>query len=336
MARQWTIGDILAFSNSHWGPLALQAGVQLDIFTALDGMAATKPEITTQELASYLNCNERALGMLCNALVSLGFLESSRHGLHVPDHSREYLSRHSPHYAGFIITHHAHLMAAWSNLAESVSSGLPHPARAKDFSGEEREAFLMGMFNIGIHQADLIASRLDFSGHRRLLDVGGGPGTYAVVFCRANPHLQATIFDKPTTKPFATDIIARYGLTDRVDFCGGDFLKDPLPKGYDVAWLSQVLHGESPQNAEKLIHNAARSLTRNGLLIVQEFVLDDDRTGPPHSALFGLNMLVGTHGGQTYTWSEISDMMKRAGAKEVKRLDVALPQGCGILVGTMP
>lgn len=337
MKRTWTASEILKFSNVHWEPLALQAAVQLGLFTALDAMTQPEESLAVSTLAEKIDCDPRALGMLCSALIALGFLAQTDQGLLLPDYSRRYLSSHSKHYLGFIISHHAHLLKAWGGLADSVMSGKAQPVDTGDFRDEEeREAFLMGMFNIGTHQAEIVAAKLPLGGRERLLDVGGGPGTYATYFCLANAHLQATIFDRPTTKPFATKVVNQYDLSERIDFVSGDFINDPLPKGYDVAWLSQVLHGETPDNAAKLIKNAARSLNPQGLLVVQEFVLEDDKTGPPHSALFGLNMLVCTEGGQAYTWSEISQMMTGAGATSIKRLEVNLPEGCGILVGTMP
>ena len=114
----------------------------------------------------------------------------------------------------------------------------------------------MGMFNVARQQADKIAAALDLKGRKQLIDIGGGPGTYAVSFCWHNPELKATIFDLPTTEPFARKIVKRFGLAERIDFLSGDFLKGPLPASQDVAWLSLVLHGENPENAQRMLHLA--------------------------------------------------------------------------------
>jgi hypothetical protein len=84
------------------------------------------------------------------------------------------------------------------------------------------------------------------------------------------------------------------------------------------------------------VAKARKSLNPGGIIAIQEFVMDDDRRGPKHSALFGLNMLVGTTGGQTYTWYEKEAMLREAGAVSVSRLDIDLPMGCGILIGQLP
>lgn len=143
----------------------------------------------------------------------------------------------------------------------------------------------MGMFNIALLRPQTEARALDLSGRERLLDLEGGPGIYAVYFCLQNPTLHATVFDEPTTEPYARDVIRRFKLEDRIDFTGGDFLKSALPTGYDVAWLSQVLHGENPADAAKLVKRAAQTLRPGGLLCIQEFIINGDRSGPviPHA-----------------------------------------------------
>ena len=328
---EWNAAKLLELSGGYWAGCAVQAAVWLDVFTALEKGAQTE-----KELASVLACDQRGFSMLVTALAALGLLARGEDDkIAAPAHVLSLLSKNSPDYLGFIIQHHAHLMPSWARLAEAVRAGQPirDESSSHTDSAAEREAFLFGMFNIARLQAEKVAEVLDLSGRNKLIDIGGGPGTYAVYFCRKNTGLRATIFDLPTTEPFAEKIVARYGLSERIDFVSGDFLADTLPKGQDVAWLSQVLHGETVADAAKLLKNAAACLVPGGLLCVQEFVLDDDRGGPPHAALFGLNMLVGTQGGQTYTAGELAAMMREAGASDTWTLDVSLPQSCRVLVG---
>lgn len=330
MAREWTAKDILQLSGAYWSCCALQAAVVLDIFTALhDG---PKEEAA---LAAELGCDVRAFAMLAGALAAQGFVERSDGKISASGNILMYLSQKSPEYLGFIIKHHANIMPAWTRLATAVRTGR-HTAERRSIDAEdpaEREAFLMGMFNIARFQADRIASSVDLSGRERLIDVGGGPGTYAIYFCLKNPGLRATVFDLPSTRPFAEKTIERFGLSGRVDFQAGDFEKDALPGGYDVAWLSQVLHGENPEEAAALVRNAANALKPGGLLCVQEFLLDDDRSGPEHAALFSLNMLVQTQGGQAYSGKDIAEMFRQAGVNNIRKVDIELPQSCKIIVG---
>ena len=330
--KEWNAPELLHLSGSYWTCCAVQAAVQLDLFTAL----ADGPQ-TEKQLAVNLGCDLRALHMLVTAMVALEFLERRGETVIASPSALTYLARTSPEYVGFIIRHHAHIMPAWTELAKSVRSGKSSREKSSVHTEDdkEREAFLMGMFNIARQQAETISNALDLAGCSRFIDVGGGSGTYAVYFCLRNPSLRAIVFDLPASERFAREVVERYGLADRIEFVGGDFLRDELPRGQDVAWLSQVLHGERPEHAALLVKNAAACLHPGGILCIQEFMIDNDHTGPAHPALFSLNMLVGTDGGQAYTMDEICLMLKDAGAKDIRSLDLALPLGSRVLMGTM-
>ena len=333
MSKDWTAREILRLSGAYWAACALQTAVKLDLFTALQ-----EGPLPESVLCARLGCEQRAFGMLVTALTALGFTERAGELVSPPEGALHLLSRGSPEYLGFIVKHHSHIMPGWTRLEEAVRFGAVQSASSVARSGDEaeREAFLMGMFNIAKLQAGRIAGALNLAGRRSLLDVGGGPGTYALFFCLANPGLTATIFDLPTTEPVARKTVNRYGLAGRVDFVGGDFTVDPLPGGRDVVWLSQVLHGESPEMAAALVRKAGAALNPGGLLCIQEFMLQDDKSGPEHAALFSLNMLVGTDGGQAYSLGELRAMMTDAGVSRIEPLPLDLPDSCRVLVGTMP
>jgi ubiquinone/menaquinone biosynthesis C-methylase UbiE len=191
----------------------------------------------------------------------------------------------------------------------------------------------MGMFNLASLLAPRIAQTIDLSGSYRLLDLGGGPGTYAIHFCCANPGLSAVIYDLPTTRTFAEETIARYELTQRITFTAGDYHVDPVPAGFDAAWLSHILHADGPAACSALLHKAVAALNPGGILMVQEFILYEDKDGPPFPALFSLNMLLGTEAGQSYSERELAAMMGEAGLSDVTRLAVELPNGAGVMSG---
>lgn len=331
--RQWTASSLIALSGQYWESCALQAAVRLDVFSPL-----AEGPLEVEELAARVGCAPEPAARLITALCALGLLRREGATCALEPGARRWLCRDSPDYVGHIIEHHRHLMPAWARLDEAVRSGLPVRARTSVETSDEAErtSFLMGMRNIADAQAARSVPQIDLSGRRRLLDLGGATGAYAIHFCRANPGLTATVFDLPTTRPFAEKVIEEEGMADRVRFVGGDFTRDGLPGEFDVAWLSQILHGEGMEASRRLVIKAARALAPGGLLLIQEFILDDDRNGPVHPALFDLNMLVGTPEGQSFTEAELALMMEAAGLASIRRLPVQLPQGCGIMAGVVP
>ena len=326
----WTPQRLLQLSDGYWQTCALHAGVELDLFTQLaDGTSSVA------ELAATAGCDPRALGMLLEALAALALIEESAAGYVLTAPAARWLSRRSPDYLGYIIRHHHHLMASWARLPAAVRSGTS--VREREIPGDDawREAFLMGMFNLASARAPQVAARLDLAGRRRLLDLGGGPGTYACHFCLANPSLQATVFDLPTSRDFADRVRADLGLEGRVDFTAGDFLADAISGRYDVAWLSHILHSVGPAECAHILAGAVAALEPGGMLLVQEFILDDPGPGPLFPALFSLNMLLGTERGQAYREGELRALMHEAGIRDIRRLDLDIPGPGAILAGTV-
>ena len=329
---EWTIPGLLELAGGYWSSCALHCAVKFDIFSSLDGAAMTAPDV-----ARLCSTDVRATGMLLDALASLGLLEKENLTYRSTPFAEASLSKRSPGYLGHIIMHHHHLMEGWSRLDEAVSAGGPiMKSVSRGTDDTVRESFLMGMFNLASLLAPRVAQTVSLSGRRTLLDLGGGPGTYAIHFCLANPQLRATVYDLPTTRKFAEKTIDRFGLADRISFTSGDYHADPLPTGFDTAWLSHILHSDPAGACTALLSATVAALNSGGILMVQEFIMNDDKSGPPFPALFSLNMLLGTDAGQSYSECELISMMKAAGLTGVTRLAIDLPNGAGVLMGCKP
>jgi SAM-dependent methyltransferase len=329
--KTWNPADLLQLSGGYWSACALHAGIKLDVFTNLaDGLCSAA------ELAGKVNADARGITMLLDALTALELLEKEGNAYRATPFAHDFLSKNSSQYLGHIILHHHHLMESWAHLDEAVASGGPVRQRVSHDAGEEeRESFEMGMFNLAMQLAPKVVPAIDLSGRRKLLDLGGGPGTYAIHFCLHNPGLTAVVYDLPTTRPFAEKTIARFGLADRIAFQSGDFITDGIEGCFDVAWLSHILHSEGPAGCAVLLKNAIATLEPGGLILIQEFILNDAKDGPVFPALFSMNMLLGTPHGQAYAETEIVQMLETAGAGDIRRLPVDLPNGAGVIAGVV-
>jgi hypothetical protein len=145
--------------------------------------------------------------------------------------------------------------------------------------------------------------------------------------------MRGTVYDLPTTRPFAEKTIAKFGLTNRIDFMDGNYLEEGVKGTYDVAWLSHILHGEGPDECRTIISKTVEALEPGGLIMIHEFVLDDTMDAPLFPALFSLNMLLGTDKGQSYSEAELTGMLSGAGVSEIRRLPFRGPNESGILTG---
>ncbi len=326
--EEWNPGKLLEISGNYWKSCTLQAGVMLDIFTIIGNQP-----LSGQEIAQRLDGNPRGVIMLLNALAAMNLLIKKEGVYSNTPAAYSFLAKESPQYIGHIIKHHHHLMESWYQLDKGVITGKPVRTRAS-FSNEEwRESFLMGMFNMAMLVGPRIAETIDLSQRRHLLDLGGGPGTYAIHFCLKNPNLKATVYDLATTRPFAEKTIARFGLSGRIDFQDGNYDEEDIRGSFDAVWLSQILHGEGPETAQKIIQKAVSVLEPGGVILIHEFLLNQEMDGPLFPALFSLNMLLGTDHGQSYSELQIIEMLAKAGAREIRRMPLQTPNDSGVIQG---
>jgi hypothetical protein len=189
-SRHWKPGELLELSGAFWQSCVLHTAVKLDVFTAIGDQ-----RLTGETIAKKIKGSLKGVDRLLNALVAMQLLEKSNdtYGNVLP--GREFLSRDSAKYIGHILLHHHHLMEGWSQLDVAVQSGQPIQSRSSFNNEEWRESFLLGMFNLAMKLAPHLVPSIDLSSKRRLLDLGGGPGTYAIHFCLHNSQLKATVFD---------------------------------------------------------------------------------------------------------------------------------------------
>ncbi|MCD4674895.1 MAG: SAM-dependent methyltransferase [Desulfobacula sp.] len=326
----WNPGTLLEMSGSYWKTCTLHTGVKLDIFTVIGSNA-----LSVDKINEKLKLDKRGLAMLLNALSALELLIKKDGKYSNSPPALTFLSKESGQYLGFMIMHHHHLMESWHKMDKAIIEGMPTRNRSSYSDEERRESFLMGMFNIGMAIAPGLSKELDLSGCKKLLDFGGGPGTYAIHFCLANPELNASVYDLSTTRPFAEKTINKFNISDRVDFISGNYVKDEFayPNTFDAAWLSHILHGEGLEQAQEIIGKAVSALKPKSKIYIHDFILNNNMDGPLFPALFAINMYLGTPKGQSYSQAQISDMFKALGVKNIKRLSFEGPTQSGILCG---
>ena len=323
--NEWDAGALLGLSGGYWQTCTLHAAVKLDLFSTIeDG------NFRPVQIAERSGLHLRGVTTLLNALAAMGLLEKSGEVYANVEASRSLLVKSSPRYLGHMVMHHQHLVEAWSRLDKSVGSGKPVGRNVTE-NEAGRESFLLGMFNLAMGIAPLISKEIDLTGKKHLLDLGGGPGTYAIHFCLENPTLKATIADLSTTRPFAEKTVTHFNMSDRIDFISTNYLEDDLEGQYDVVWLSHILHGEGPDGCRMIIEKAASVLENGGKLFVHDFILDDSSDGPLFPAIFSLNMLVNTKKGRSYTENQIRDMLSESGFHHIERLSFQGPNESSIM-----
>ena len=312
----------------------LLTALELDIFTAVgDGANA-------EQVGTRIHANARAVGMLLNALVALGLLSKAGDDYkNTPESARFFVQGSKDNHRNGLL-HTANIWHRWSTLTDAVRSGtrVPMDLRNIDLRNNDRDGtpewtrnFIAGMQRNAKDRAPLVVKALGTAGVRRILDLGGGSGAYSIAFAKACPDVQCEILDVPEVMPLTAEYISQAGLLAQVSLRTGDMLQDDFGSGYDLIMLNAICHMFSGEQNRDVFRRAHQALAPNGRLVVQDFILNPDKTGPQHAALFSLNMLVATDAGASYTEFEYTQWMKAAGFTEIYRIN--LPGPSGLIVG---
>jgi hypothetical protein len=186
--------------------------------------------------------------------------------------------------------------------------------------GEESDqaSFIEAMHVIARGIADPLIEEIHPGGVRCVLDLGGASGSWTMAWLKAEPAARAIIFDLPHVIPMARQRLAATPFADRVDLVPGDFYCDDLPKGADVVWVSAIIHQNSPDQNQALYRRITAALEPGGWIYIRDIVLEPSRTAPVAGALFAVNMLAGTPGGNSYSLSDIREALQAAGFTDVE------------------
>ena len=268
-----------------------------------------KTSSSAKNIAVNLKIDLRAAEILLDALTGIGLVRKSRDGRYrnAPVSNR-YLVKGTRLYQGDIIRHASTMWQNFSALDEVVTKG--RPARR----GFDHESFIMGMHNLTVLRTESLIKAVGLKGVKTMLDLGGGPGTNAIVMTKKG--VKATIFDLPETIEIAKKVAAREGARG-IRFIAGDFHVDSIGSGYDLILVSQIFHALSGEENISLLRKCKKAINPGGRVVVQEFPINDMRTAPPHSALFSVNMLVGTEKGRCYSPKEMKLWLAETGFKNI-------------------
>jgi len=319
-AADWLPEDFLQSLRAFQESRALLTSLELDVYTVVGSGA------TAAEAAARLGTDPRATEMLLNALVALGTVSKQEDVFRNSPLAERFLTEGCAADARPAMMHIVHMWDRWSTLTECVRRGTSVTYQEP----EERDpkwtlAFIAAMHANALQRAAPVAEAIGLEGVRRLLDVGGGSGAYAIACAQAAPELAAEVLDLPRVVRIAERHIAQAGLSGRIRTRVGDLREDSFGGGWDLILLSAICHMLSPEENLDLLQRCRAALGPGGRVAIQDFLLEPDKTAPRQAALFSLNMLVGTPGGASYSRSEYAAWLAQAGFEEIRHVPLSGP-----------
>ena len=314
--RSDAISALSAIAYGFMGSQALFAALELGLFTTL----ADEP-CGLDDLEKKLGAPAGPLSVLLSTCLTLGLLAWDGHRYSNSPTAQRFLVRTARSYVGdYYLRQISAVLYDRMHLVRALLRGEPPEALAYATmldTPQVTEEFIRGQHSGSLAPASRLARTLDLSGYARFLDLGGGSGAFAIEAVKRYPGLSAVVFDLPQVVVVTEKIIQESGLEERITCAGGDLRTDPWPSGADLILLSYIVSCYEPQTLRELLARCLAYLPSGGSLLIHDFALCPDRSGPRNTALFLFGELIISAQTQSYTVDELGAAMREAGFGEV-------------------
>jgi len=318
----------MAFAFKHSATLV--AAIDIGLFTAISE-GAREPAQVAEKLDIPAENTERL--MIACAALDLLKKEANKYN-NAPD-VEKYLVKTSPTYFGdYLVYQTRNDWDSWRNITNLIK---PPRARYESLWKDPQAArtFTVAGYNSSISAGHKLAKVFNFSDHKLFLDLGGGSGCYSIAACLRHPNLRAIVFDHPYICAVADEFIAQAGLSDRIKTQPGNFFETDYPKGADLISYITPLQVYEKDDVQWLINKAVNALEPGGTILIVEYMLNDDKTGPLDSVFRHLMGLAPGREGCVNTGAEFCEYLRKAGCVDMKVTEF-VPGSLGRITGRKP
>ena len=285
----------------------LMAATELGLFEAL----ADAPG-TVEELAARTSLSRRTARICADAMVAVGMLVREGDIYRNSAPAATYLAgATSVDLRPFVRYSDRMSYPAWTNLATALRYG--PAAQITGLDSEMQKLFSEGVEALNAGQAAALAANVDFGASHRLLDIGGGTGSWSIAVVRSHPHMTATVFELPQVGSITRERIAEQGLSGQIGVADGDVLRAELPVGHDCCLLANVIHCFSPEENQRLLVKARRAVDPGARLLLADYWTDPTHTEPVIAALMAGEFAVNIEHGDVYSLAEAQEWLVGAG-----------------------
>lgn len=288
-----------------------------------------KGPVSMPELVASTGLNERGIKALLRILTALGLLMQHDDRYGITDVTHHFLLKDSPYYWGGVLERICVSNPQHKSLLEILRQGSTGSSAVGGESDKPADAWESGQLDIEqarhiaafMHSHSMpaavgVARNGDFTGVKKLLDVGGGSGCFSIAIAQQYPQIHCTIMDLAAMCQLVPDYVKEGAVEGRVDAVAVDMFRQEWPRGYDALFFSNILHDWSFETCAQLLARACSCLPEGGKIYLHEMLLDDNGNGPVHAAAFSIMMLIGTRG-QQFTFPELRQLLQDAGFADI-------------------
>jgi len=318
-------GRIIYMASAFYDSCILFAATDLGIFKKL----AELGQASAGRIATELMLDERGTRLLLNGCVAVGLVDKEDESYQNTPEAGAFLVPGNPGDLSGAIRYNRDVYPAWGNLTRMVRSGKPaeKPELHLGQDANRTRNFVMAMHARALWIGRVLLPLMDLSGCKKLLDIGGGPGTFSVLIAREYSDIACTVLDLPEIAEIAEELIEHQGMSRRIATLPGDYHNAKFPAGNDVVNIFGVLHQESPESIQHILSRAFEALNPGGLINIMDIMTDASHTAPKFSALFAVNMALTSNNGWVFSDKELEQWLIAAGFShmEVQPLPHPMP-----------
>lgn len=268
------------------------------------------------ELAGRMKIPKRTTRIIADAMVTLGFVQKEDGNYRNSPVAAAFLSGTGPvDLRPCLALLDSISYRKWLKLEESVRAGEGKAGRFEFANQREEEIFSKGVEAFSSGDAQRLPDAHDFSHYHRVLDLGGGTGSFLVPLLRRYPALEGTVFELPPVAAVARQVLAGNPLARRIRIVEGDILQTPLPPGHDVAIIAHVMHTLSPEHNLQMFTNLRKSVAAGARILLVDVFTDPSHTEPAMAALMAGEFLLITSEGDAYSEQEARRWLEASGWK---------------------
>lgn len=325
---------ILDIACRFYDSAVLFCSLELSVFEILSGSDGK----TAEDIAAENNFAPRCCRLLLDACVAAGLLEKHGDRYRNTPESEAFLVPGTPGDLGGAIQYNHDVYPAWGKLANLVRSGHPVEKPALHLGDDPKRTrnFVTAMHRRCMAIGSAVVPLLELEGTTRLLDVGGGPGTYSSLIARRHPDIHCFVMDLPPIVSIAGDIVRRDGMEDRLSFIGGDYRETAFPDALDAVLFFGVLHQESPESIQKLLAKAYDAMQPGGVIYILDMMTDETRAHPRFSAMFAVNMALTTESGWVFSEGDMRGWLGDTGFSAIALTMLPAPMPHWLISATKP
>lgn len=316
-SAQPTPDRVMQFITGGWATAILGSAAKHGIFNALEGGGDD-----ARGVARKTGISERGSQALLDGLTGLGLLSLVNGQYRNGPEAETFLVKGKPAYFGGMAQVMADSLTDWTLLPEAAKTGNPAAGFNTDMADNEYwHALVPAIAALSFPVAQMIAGRLGIpnAGPIRWLDVGGGSGVWSAVWLSANKQAKGVQLDWPTVNGIAKGFVGNFGVADRFETIDGDFHSvDFGSSQYDFAIYGHIAHQEAPADNIEIFRKFRKALKAGGTLVINDFVLTDERNGHPFALMFASQMLLVTKGGNAWRQADYRTWLTEAGFKSVE------------------